>query len=115
MTAPPLTPTTTALLAHYGAFKAFIAARVGNEADAEDLLQHGLAKAFRHAGELKTARKSSRGFIGCCATPSSITPAAEPPRAAATRHGPRKPPRSRPRSPRPSASFAGVSSRCSPR
>ncbi|HNC24961.1 MAG TPA: sigma-70 family RNA polymerase sigma factor [Opitutaceae bacterium] len=39
------------------AFKAFLAARVGNEAKAEDLLQHGLLKAFERAGDLRDEAK----------------------------------------------------------
>jgi RNA polymerase sigma-70 factor (ECF subfamily) len=35
------------------AFKAFLAARVGSEAEAEDLLQNGIVKALRHADELR--------------------------------------------------------------
>jgi RNA polymerase sigma-70 factor (ECF subfamily) len=35
------------------AFKAFLAARVGSEVEAEDLLQNGLVKALRHADELR--------------------------------------------------------------
>jgi len=40
------------LNSHRGAFKAFLAARVGSEAEAEDLLQDGLLKALRHADSL---------------------------------------------------------------
>lgn len=36
-----------------GAFKAFLAARVGSEAEAEDILQNGIVKALRHADELR--------------------------------------------------------------
>ncbi|MBS0662943.1 MAG: sigma-70 family RNA polymerase sigma factor [Verrucomicrobia bacterium] len=35
------------------AFKAFLVARVGGEAEAEDLLQHGLLKALERAGDLR--------------------------------------------------------------
>lgn len=35
------------------AFKAFLAARVGSEAEAEDLLQNGIVKALRHADDLR--------------------------------------------------------------
>jgi RNA polymerase sigma factor (sigma-70 family) len=45
------------LLAHRHVFKSFIASRVGNEADAEDLLQTGLVKALDHAGEVKDGEK----------------------------------------------------------
>ena len=57
MAAPPVSSATAALLAHRRTFKAFLASRIGNEADAEDLLQHGLLKAFQHAGELKDGEK----------------------------------------------------------
>jgi RNA polymerase sigma-70 factor (ECF subfamily) len=45
------------LLAHRNAFKAFLASRIGNEADAEDLLQNGLVKALARAGEVKDGEK----------------------------------------------------------
>lgn len=35
------------------AFKAFLAARVGSDAEAEDLLQNGIIKALRHADDLR--------------------------------------------------------------
>ena len=41
------------LLAQREAFKAFVAARTGNAADAEDILQDSLAKALRRTGGLK--------------------------------------------------------------
>lgn len=50
------------LLAHRHVFKAFVASRVGNEADAEDLLQNGLVKALDHAGELKDGEKAVAWF-----------------------------------------------------
>jgi RNA polymerase sigma-70 factor (ECF subfamily) len=37
---------------HRNAFKAFLTARVGSEAEAEDLLQNGLLKAVQRAGEV---------------------------------------------------------------
>lgn len=55
-------PTTAALLAHRSAFKSFLVARVGNEADAEDLLQNGLVKALQHAHELKDGAKLTGWF-----------------------------------------------------
>lgn len=51
-----------ALSAQRGAFKAFLAARVGNEADAEDILQNGLVKALQHAGELRDDGKLTAWF-----------------------------------------------------
>lgn len=53
---------TATLLAHRSAFKAFLAARVGNEADAEDLLQNGLVKALGRAGEIKDGEKAVAWF-----------------------------------------------------
>lgn len=58
----PLPPAAAALLAQRAAFKAFLAARVGNDADAEDLLQHGLAKALRHAAEIKDTERAVAWF-----------------------------------------------------
>ncbi|HEY0946365.1 MAG TPA: sigma-70 family RNA polymerase sigma factor [Opitutaceae bacterium] len=43
----------TTLVAQRDRFKAFLAARLGSEADAEDLLQHGLVKALHRAGEVR--------------------------------------------------------------
>jgi len=51
---PPSDTVADALLAQRRQFKAFLTARLGgNEADAEDVLQHSLVKALRHAGELR--------------------------------------------------------------
>jgi RNA polymerase sigma factor (sigma-70 family) len=59
----PRTPdVASALLAHRRAFKAFLVARVGNEADADDLLQAGLIKAVERAGDLKDGEKSVAWF-----------------------------------------------------
>lgn len=43
-------------------FKAFLTARVGSEAEAEDILQNGLLKAVRRAGELQDDAKLSAWF-----------------------------------------------------
>lgn len=51
-----------ALLAQRQAFKAFVTARIGNEADAEDLLQQGLVKALQHAGGLKDEERAVAWF-----------------------------------------------------
>lgn len=51
-----------ALNAHRSAFKAFLAARVGSEAEAEDILQDGLAKAVRRAGDLRDGEKAVAWF-----------------------------------------------------
>src|SRR3954464_11193447 len=50
------------LLPPRNAFKAFLASRVGNEADAEDLLQNGLVKALTRAGEVKDGEKAVAWF-----------------------------------------------------
>lgn len=47
---------------HRRAFKAFLAARVGSEAEAEDLLQNGLLKALQRAGELQDDAKLTAWF-----------------------------------------------------
>ncbi|MDP3071392.1 MAG: sigma-70 family RNA polymerase sigma factor [Opitutaceae bacterium] len=62
MSQPASSEVTSALLAHRSAFKAFLVARVGSDADAEDLLQNGLIKALRHADELKDGEKSVAWF-----------------------------------------------------
>lgn len=43
-------------------FKAFLASRVGNDADAEDLLQNGLVKAMERSGEIKDGEKAVAWF-----------------------------------------------------
>jgi len=43
-------------------FKAFLAARVGSEAEAEDILQNGLVKALQHADELHDDSKLTAWF-----------------------------------------------------
>jgi RNA polymerase sigma-70 factor (ECF subfamily) len=53
---------TGTLLAHRHVFKAFLASRVGNEADAEDLLQSGLVKAMERSGEIKDGEKAVAWF-----------------------------------------------------
>jgi RNA polymerase sigma factor (sigma-70 family) len=50
------------LLAHRHVFKAFLASRIGNEADAEDLLQNGLVKAMQRSGEIKDGEKAVAWF-----------------------------------------------------
>jgi RNA polymerase sigma factor (sigma-70 family) len=56
------TDITAKLLAHRDVFKAFLAARVGNAADAEDLLQNGLVKALSRADEVKDGEKAVAWF-----------------------------------------------------
>lgn len=45
------------LNAQRAAFKSFLASRLGNDAEAEDLLQNGLVKALRRAGEVRDTEK----------------------------------------------------------
>ncbi len=47
---------------HRNAFKAFLAARVGSEAEAEDILQSGLLKALQRADELQDDAKLTAWF-----------------------------------------------------
>lgn len=53
---------TATLLAHRNVFKAFLASRVGNDADAEDLLQNGLVKALQRSDEVKDGEKAVAWF-----------------------------------------------------
>lgn len=53
---------TAALLAQRHVFKAFLSARVGNDADAEDLLQNSLAKALERSSEIKDGEKAVAWF-----------------------------------------------------
>ncbi len=62
MSQPSSSDVTSVLLAHRGAFKAFLVSRVGNEADTEDLLQNGLIKAIQRADELKDDEKRVAWF-----------------------------------------------------
>lgn len=50
------------LLAQRDAFKAFLASRVGNDADAEDILQSGLVKALQRAPEVHDEQKAAAWF-----------------------------------------------------
>ena len=52
----------TALDAHRNAFKAFLTARVGSEAEAEDILQNGLLKALQRADDLQDDSKLTAWF-----------------------------------------------------
>ena len=52
----------TALNDQRNAFKAFLVARVGSEAEADDILQNGLLKALRRAGELQDDTKLTAWF-----------------------------------------------------
>ncbi len=62
MSQPASADVASALLAHRNAFKAFLVSRVGNAADAEDLLQSGLIKALQRSDELKDGEKSVAWF-----------------------------------------------------
>lgn len=53
---------TATLLAHRHVFKSFVASRVGNDADAEDLLQNGLVKALTRSNEVKDDEKAVAWF-----------------------------------------------------
>ena len=50
------------LNAQRSAFKAFLTARVGSAAEAEDILQNGLLKAVQRAGELQDDAKLTAWF-----------------------------------------------------
>ena len=50
------------LLQHREAFKAFLVARVGSAADAEDLLQDGLVKALARSSEIREDEKAVAWF-----------------------------------------------------
>ena len=52
----------SAIVAQRGAFKAFLASRLGSEADAEDVLQQGLVKAVERAGEIADEQKAVAWF-----------------------------------------------------
>jgi RNA polymerase sigma-70 factor (ECF subfamily) len=52
----------TELNRHRNAFRAFLTARVGSEAEAEDILQNGLLKALQHAGEVQDDAKLTAWF-----------------------------------------------------
>lgn len=62
MPAPAPAVLAAALLERRREFKAFLVARTGNAADADDLLQHGLVKALRHAGDLADGDKAVAWF-----------------------------------------------------
>lgn len=51
-----------ALNAHRGEFKAFLTSRVGNAAEAEDILQNGLVKALRHSDGVRDTGKITAWF-----------------------------------------------------
>jgi RNA polymerase sigma factor (sigma-70 family) len=51
-----------ALLAQRTQFKAFLVSRVGNVADAEDILQNGLIKAMQRAGDVRDHTKLTAWF-----------------------------------------------------
>ena len=62
MSPPDSAGLTGTLLAHRHVFKTFLTSRVGNEADAEDLLQNGLVKAMERSGEIKDGEKAVAWF-----------------------------------------------------
>ncbi len=57
MTPPDLAQLAATLQEHRAAFRAFLASRLGNEADAEDLLQTSLVKALQRADEIRDDEK----------------------------------------------------------
>ena len=57
MTSPGLVQLAATLQENRGAFRAFLASRLGNEADAEDLLQASLVKALQRAEEIRDDEK----------------------------------------------------------
>ena len=62
MSDSPAAEITSTLLARRETFKAFLISRVGNAADAEDLLQNGLMKAVQSADEVKDGEKAVAWF-----------------------------------------------------
>jgi RNA polymerase sigma factor (sigma-70 family) len=50
------------ILARRSQFKAFLISRLGSEADADDVLQNGLMKAMRTAGEVRDEEKLTAWF-----------------------------------------------------
>lgn len=58
----PTPPAADALLVQRDKFKAFLINRVGSVADAEDILQNGLIKGLKHAGEVQDNAKFSAWF-----------------------------------------------------
>jgi RNA polymerase sigma factor (sigma-70 family) len=58
----PAADVTAKLLAQRHVFKSVLASRVGNDADAEDLLQTGLVKALSRADEVKDGEKAVAWF-----------------------------------------------------
>lgn len=62
MSDPAPVDVTATLLAHRHRFKAFLASRIGNETDAEDLLQNGLVKALERGVEIKDDEKAVAWF-----------------------------------------------------
>jgi RNA polymerase sigma-70 factor (ECF subfamily) len=62
LNSPSARDITDRLLPHRSAFKAFLASRIGNDADAEDLLQNGLVKALTRADEVQDGEKAVAWF-----------------------------------------------------
>ena len=62
MAAPGPNRVTAALLDQRETFKAFLTSRVGNAADAEDLLQTGFIKALERSGEIRDEEKAVAWF-----------------------------------------------------
>ncbi len=62
MPTPPSSDLTASLLAQRHVFKAFLKARIGSEAEAEDLLQDALVKALQHGTEIREDEKAVAWF-----------------------------------------------------
>lgn len=62
MASPASTSSARELLSQREVFKRFIRARVGSDADAEDILQNGLIKALTHASEVRDETKLTAWF-----------------------------------------------------
>ena len=55
-------PVLDLILSRQGEFRAFLVSRLGNAADADDVLQNGLIKALRNASELRDGQKVTAWF-----------------------------------------------------
>jgi RNA polymerase sigma-70 factor (ECF subfamily) len=62
MSEHPQFSTLDAIVARRAEFPAFLVSRLGSEADADDVLQNGLAKAVRNATELRDGEKVTAWF-----------------------------------------------------
>ena len=58
----PEPPALDPILSRRGEFRAFLASRLGSEADADDVLQNGLVKALRSASDVRDEQKLTAWF-----------------------------------------------------